>query len=401
MNSFASYFCSIKKRFNWSTYIGYLIFLVAIVVCVTIAQIGLFNRSTLSLLTQIGYTIIAVISLSLVVGFLGELSLGHAAFMSIGAICGTLLRQSSWLAPLSESSPLLTLLIACVFGAIIAGIFGFVISLPALRLKGDYLAIVTLAFGEITKTIFQQIDFFGGAIGLKNKYSYDIYTLFIIVFIFAFLFIILVKNLLDSKHGRAITAIRDNEIAAKCAGINVTFYKIFVFVLSACIAGVAGVFYGASVNTIQASTFNYNYSINSILVMVIIGGMGSINGGVVAATIVTILDVKLQTKYLTGDLAAYKDMAYALILIIVIIYRNAPFLANFREKYNFTKLICLIKKGFKIKPSAKEEAKIKHYNADWSKVPTKIDMNAVLSAGMDEQNPLNTVEVEGDAMNEQ
>lgn len=385
------YFTSIQKRFKLKNYLVYIGFIIFLAITIPLSLTGNLKASTAFLFEQISYTIIAVISLSLVVGFLGELSLGHAAFMSLGAFIGMYF-QKAFLTPLFDVFPFGSLVISMIIGGLVAGIFGFIIGLPALRLKGDYLAIVTLAFGEIVKVVFQNIDAFGGAIGFNNKhYRYNYTYLFIIGMVVALLAIILIKNLLKSKHGRAIMAIRDNEIAAKAMGINVTYYKLLVFVISAALAGVAGVLFGASKNQIAASTFDYNYSINNILVMVVIGGMGSIDGSIISAVIVTIINVKLQTIF-TGNLAAVKNIIYALILILIVVYNNAPALKHFRNKYNLRNLFKAIKdfvlyKIFKkkktIKDIEREQADEKNYGADWSVVPTKIEMDAIVSTDIE------------------
>ena len=168
---------------------------------------------------------------------------------------------------------------------VVAAVFGFIIGLPALRLKGDYLAIATLAFGEIVRCIFKNLPFFGGAMGMSTK-LYDGNTLFIIAFITLLFVVFCCQNLINSKHGRAVVAIRDNEIAAKAMGINVTYYKLLIFMVAAFFAGMAGVLYGATIGTIRQETFSYNYSIE-ILVMVVLGGMGSINGSLIAAAVIT------------------------------------------------------------------------------------------------------------------
>lgn len=373
------------RKFKFKRYLIYYAFALFLIIFGTLSVTVGLKRSTTMLFEQIGYTMIAVISLSLVVGFLGELSLGHAGFMSIGAVLGIYIQQTLF-SGLAQSAPLISLIITMIIGGLIAAVFGFLIGLPALRLKGDYLAIVTLAFGEIVKIIFQNIPSLGGAIGLSNEYRYNKKTLFIVIIFVAFLVLVLVKNLLKSKFGRNIMSIRDNEIASRAMGINVTFYKLMVFVLSAFLAGVAGVLYGASVNTVTSSTFGYNYSINNILVMVVIGGMGNINGSVFSAIIVTFIDIKLGTN-LAGNLALIKPIIFALILILIVIYNNAPGLKNFREKYNLHNLYIFIKKKLKRLFFKTEELKNdpsiqKDFNADWSKIPTKIEMNTIVSTDL-------------------
>jgi len=254
-------------------------------------------------------------------------------------------------------------------------VFGFIIGLPALRLKGDYLAIVTLAFGEIVRNVFKNLKLFGGAMGMQTyKISYDQKKLYIVSFIVVLVVLFLVQNLIRSKHGRAITAIRDNEIAAHAMGINVTYYKLFVFVVAAFFAGVAGVMYGHQVSLITQDTFSYNYSIE-ILVMVVLGGMGSITGSIVAATLITYINFVLQNQ-LSGDLAALKLLIYAIILILVVVFSNAPALKPLREKFNF--------KAFmrKITKAHKKPGNISDDEAEWNRVETKIKMDELLSVDM-------------------
>ena len=339
---------------------------------------GRMDSSLLFLLEKVAISIILAVSLSMVVGFLGELSLGHAGFMCVGAYLGG--KVAVLLEPALGNGPL-TLLIALVVGAVVAAACGVVIGIPALRLRGDYLAIVTLAFGEIVKSLFQNTSdaTFGGALGLDTP-RYDKRYLFIFAFILVLATLAVVQNFMRSKHGRAVTAIRDNEIAAKATGINVTKYKLLAFILSATFAGVAGVLYSFSNYTVQSSKFGYNYSIE-ILVMVVLGGMGSVNGSIIAATLITFLNTKLAT-ILTGDLAVLQNLFYALILIVIVVYNNAPALKNFRNKYNAG---ALVKKLLKPKH---DPSNIKDDAAKWDVVPTKIEMNEILSVDMVPQDKL-------------
>ena len=339
---------------------------------------GRMDSSLLFLLEKTAISIILAVSLSMVVGFLGELSLGHAGFMCVGAYLGG--KVAVLLEPALGNGPL-TLLISLVVGAVVAAACGVVIGIPALRLRGDYLAIVTLAFGEIVKSLFQNTSdaTFGGALGLDTP-RYDKRYLFIFAFILVLATLAVVQNFMRSKHGRAVTAIRDNEIAAKATGINVTKYKLLAFILSATFAGVAGVLYSFSNYTVQSSKFGYNYSIE-ILVMVVLGGMGSINGSIIAATLITFLNTKLAT-ILTGDLAVLQNLFYALILIVIVVYNNAPALKNFRNKYNAG---ALVKKLLKPKH---DPSNIKDDAAKWDVVPTKIEMNEILSVDMVSQDKL-------------
>lgn len=367
---------SLYTKIKWKYYVNYIaIGLVAIVLTV-ITMSGGIKQSNLFLLEKITMNVTLAVSLSLVVGFLGELSLGHAGFMCVGAYLGGLTSMLIGNSGIIEGNGVLSFVISMVVGAVAAGICGFIIGLPALRLRGDYLAIVTLAFGEIVKTVFQNVTFeiggktVGGPIGIRTP-RFDKQYLFIIGFIIVLLTIAVIQNLIRSKHGRAITAIRDNEIAARATGINVTKYKLVGFVISAVFAGVAGVMYSFANSNVSAAMFDYNKSIE-ILVMVVLGGMGNITGSIISAAFITFLDVKLQSV-LTGDLAVLNDMIYALILILVVIYNNAPALRGFREKYNARRLIGRFFAGFRNKHGYSDD------EGKWDRVPTKIDMDEVLS----------------------
>ena len=289
--------------------------------------------------------------------------------MCVGAYIGG--KVASLLVP-TLGNGILTFLVALLVGAAVAAVCGIIIGIPALRLRGDYLAIVTLAFGEIVKSIFQNTSdaTFGGALGL-NTPRFDKKYLFIIAFVLVLVTLAVVQNFIRSKHGRAVTAIRDNEIAAKASGINVTKYKLLAFIMSATFAGIAGVLYSYSNYTVQSAKFGYNYSIE-ILVMVVLGGMGNINGSIIAAALITFLNTKLATV-LTGDLAVLQNLLYALILILIVIYNNAPALKSFRDRYN---LNVLMKKLFRRKG---DPAHVEDDAAKWDVVPTKIEMNEVLS----------------------
>ena len=364
------------KNLKLRHYINYIVIgLMTLVLSIITFTGGRFDNSMLFLLEKVAISIILAVSLSLVVGFLGELSLGHAGFMCVGAYLGG--KVASLLVP-SLGNGVLALIIALVVGCAAAAFCGVIIGIPALRLRGDYLAIVTLAFGEIVKSLFQNSsdESFGGSLGLETP-RFDKSYLFIIAFVLVLLTLAIVQNLIRSKHGRAITAIRDNEIAARASGINVTKYKLLAFILSAAFAGIAGVLYSYSNYTVQSMKFGYNYSIE-ILVMVVLGGMGSINGSIIAAALITYLNTKLAT-ILTGDLAVLQNLLYALILIVIIIYNNAPALKGFRDKYNIGVL------AEKIIKQHRDPAHVKDDKAKWDVVPTKISMDEILSVDMNPQ----------------
>ena len=358
------------KKVKWNNYLNYIAVGIVALVFSGLTFAGALPQSTLYLLERVTMSIILAVSLSLVVGFLGELSLGHAGFMCIGAYFGgkiaTLLDGAG-----IDGKSIPNFLISLLVGAAIAGVFGFVIGLPALRLKGDYLAIVTLAFGEIVRTVFENTsdESFGGPMGLRTP-RFDKQYLFVIGFVLVLITLFVIQNLIRSKHGRAITTIRDNEIAAKSIGINVTKYKLVGFIISAAFAGVAGVFYSVANSTVTASVFDYNYSIE-ILVMVVLGGMGNISGSIIAATAITFINNELQ-NVLTGDMAVMKDVVYALILICIVIYNNAIGLKSFREKYNLKRLINRF-------ISKRDPSYHTDDDARWDLIPTKIRMDELLS----------------------
>ena len=361
-------------KFKINHYINYIVIgaLTLVLGGMTLAG-NRFDNSLLFLLEKMAISIILAVSLSLVVSFLGELSLGHAGFMCVGAYLSG--KVASLLVP-ALGNGLAAFAIALVVGAAAAALCGVIIGIPALRLRGDYLAIVTLAFGEIVKTLFQNTsdESFGGTLGLDTP-RYDKKYLFIIAFVLVLVTLAVVQNFIRSKHGRAVTAIRDNEIAAKATGINVTKYKLIAFTTSAALAGVAGVLYSYSNYTVQSAKFDYNYSIE-ILVMVVLGGMGSINGSIIAATLITWLNTWLPTV-LTGEMAVLQNLLYAMILIVIVIYNNAPALKGFRDKYNLSVLVDKFRR--------KDPALVSDDKAKWDVVPTKISMDEILSIDLTPQ----------------
>lgn len=365
------------KNIKWKQYIVYL--LLVAVAC----YFGVFglqktlNRSTTILLEKAAVAMILAVSLNLVVGFLGELSLGHAGFMCVGAYLGakTAVDLTALLGP---GNDFLVLLICLLVGGVAAAVCGVIIGLPALRLRGDYLAIVTLAFGEIVRSLFENLpdEMFGGSLG-QQTVRYDRYQLFVIGFVLVIITLAVIQNLIRSKHGRAVTSIRDSEIAAHACGINVTKYKLLVFTISAFFAGIAGVLFSFTQNKVQPTTFDYNYSIE-ILVMVVLGGMGSLNGSLLAAVLITYLNEQLQIV-LTGDLAVLRGLLYALVMILLVIYRNAPALKGFREKWNLKRLVGKLQKH--------DPSKVHDDEAKWDRVPTKIMVDEVLSVDIQTSSP--------------
>lgn len=363
-----SYFRKVAQNFKWKHYLNYAVIAAFLILTAILWSTGAMKRSTATLLTQIAYSIILAVSLNIVVGFLGELSLGHAGFMCAGAYIGTFF-YNALIAVIPVK--LLCLLLAIVVGGLVAAVLGLLIGLPALRLKGDYLAIVTLAFNVIVCDLFRNIPLFGGGMGLANKKPYG-YSLFIVAFVMVILTLIVLQNFIRSKHGRALTAIRDNEIAARAMGINVTYYKLFAFTIAAFFAGVAGVLYGAAISPVKYSNFTYNYSIE-ILVMVVLGSIGSINGSILAAAFITFLN-QMLTKHLPGDLAALKYLVYALILILTIIFNNAPAMRGVRERISPKRLLARFRR--------RKESDAVDDSASWDRIPTKIPMDELLSVDL-------------------
>lgn len=305
-----------KKMLNKKNIFTALFALAVYGVLFALAQAGALSRHFQSLLVPVGVNIILAVSLNLTVGFLGELTLGHAGFMSVGAYAGCLFTLNSTL-PMAIKFPL-----GMLVGGLVAALFGVIIGIPALRLKGDYLAIVTLAFGEIIRSVVTNLSFTGGAGGLKKIEKASTFT---IVFIVAAITVVIISNLVKSRHGRAICAIRDNVIAAESAGINVVYYKLLAFTVAAFFAGVAGVLYGHNLGILKPDTFDFNKSIE-ILVIVVLGGMGSIRGSILSAIIVTVLPEVLR------GMEDYRMLAYAIVLIAIMLLNASPRFAALKNR---------------------------------------------------------------------
>jgi branched-chain amino acid transport system permease protein len=299
---------------------------------------GAMRRSLKGQLVPICVYIVMAISLNLVVGISGELSLGHAGFMSIGAFSGII--AAAWLNALFNiESELLRLILAMVVGGVFAGIAGVLIGIPVLRLRGDYLAIVTLAFGEIIRNVLNCLYFsldgkrlivsfnnpnIPGTIlvnGPAGATVSDKIATFPMGFALIIFTLIVVMNLINSRSGRAIMATRDNRIAAEAMGINVTKYKMMAFVTAAVLAGMAGALYGLNFSTVAASKFKLDTSI-LVLVFVVLGGIGNIWGSIIAATLLTVLPELLRT------FADYRMLVYAIVLILVMLVTNNPMLRS-------------------------------------------------------------------------
>ncbi len=323
------------SKFTRTNIQSYGIIILAFVILYPMLSAGMINNSISGQLVPICAYIVMAISLNLTVGFLGELSLGHAGFMSVGAFSGVITVACMKGAGLPEP---LMLLAAIIVGGIFAGIAGLIIGIPVIRLRGDYLAIVTLAFGEIIKNIincvYVGVDSSGlhismtsaealgvaasdvvlkgpqGAVGIEKIATFGSGILLILFSLFV------VLNLINSKTGRAVTAIRDNRIAAESVGINITKYKLTAFIISAVIAGMAGALYAMNFSTIAAKKFDFNTSI-LILVFVVLGGMGNIPGSIIATTLLYMLPELLR------EFSDYRMLIYAVVLIAVMLATNS------------------------------------------------------------------------------
>jgi len=330
-----------KKTFR-SNLITYALVIVAFIICQLAVEGTIdgfkMSRSLKGQLVPICVYIVMAVSLNLTVGISGELSLGHAGFMSVGAFSGIVM--SSWLANAfqMDNEPL-RLLLAMVTGGVVAGIAGVLIGIPVLRLRGDYLAIVTLAFGEIIRNVMNCLYFsLDGSrlyMGFNNPNlpgklvvngptgatGVDKISTFVMGFALIMFTLFVVLNLIKSRSGRAIMAIRDNRIAAESMGINVTKYKMMAFVTSAALAGMAGALYGLNYSTVTAAKFRFDTSI-LVLVFVVLGGIGNIRGSIIAATVLTILPEVLRA------FSNYRMLVYAIVLIVVMLATNSPLLKN-------------------------------------------------------------------------
>ena len=323
-----------------------------------IIQIMIYTDNISSLMKGLlvpvcAYAILAV-SLNLTVGILGELSLGHAGFMCVGAFASAFFTIC-----MKDVIPVtgVRFTLALLIGAASAAVFGVLIGIPVLRLRGDYLAIVTLAFGEIIKN-FMNILFIGrdsqglhfstkdsvalglepdgvvllkGPQGITGTSKDSTFTIGIILLLIT-LFIVL--RLIQSRDGRAIKAIRDNRIAAESIGINITKYKLMAFAISAGLAGIGGVLYAHNLSTLTATSKNFGYNMSiMILVFVVLGGIGNIRGSVIAAAVLTVLPELLRS------LSDYRMLIYAIVLIVMMLFNWSPAALEFRERYSLKRLL--------------------------------------------------------------
>ncbi|KYM41565.1 branched-chain amino acid ABC transporter permease [Fusobacterium necrophorum] len=317
-----------SKKINYI--ISFLLLFLVYLMMTLLLHSSMFSRYQISVIILICINIILAVSLNITVGCLGQITIGHAGFMSVGAYTAALFSKSALVAGVPG------FLIALILGGIVSGIIGVIIGIPALRLNGDYLAIITLAFGEIIRVFIEYFDFTGGAQGLRGIPKFNNFDLIYWIMVFS---VILMFSLMTSRHGRAILAIREDEIASSASGINTTYYKTFAFTLSAIFAGIAGGIYAHNLGVLGAKQFDYNYSIN-ILVMVVLGGMSSFTGSIIAAIVLTLLPEVLR------EFSDYRMIAYAVILIFMMIFRPKGLLG--REEFRLSVALIWCKNKLKM-----------------------------------------------------
>ena len=285
---------------------------------------GQLNPFYVNMILLISINIILAVSLHLIIGITGQFSIGHAGFLAVGAYASAIITMKLglpfWLAILT--------------GGIAAALSGLVIGIPTLRLRGDYLAIATLGFGEIVRIILLNVDYVGGASGMQVSHM----ATWPWVFFSMLLTILAIRNFTYSRHGRACLSVREDEIAADAMGINTTYYKVAAFIIGAFFAGVAGSLYAHNFYIIQPSNFGFLKSID-ILIYVVLGGLGSLSGSVLSAVFLTIVSTFLQ------DYPETRMILYSLVLIIMMIYRPQGLMGT-KELTSF----------FKKKPVIKEES---------------------------------------------
>ena len=322
------------KKHTLASYLVNFVAVAAVYILITaLMNGGVISRQYQGVLVFACINCILAVSLNLTTGFLGEIALGHAGFMSIGAYTGALITK----ADLLPGTP--GLLLGMLAGGLVAVIFALFIGLPVLRLKGDYLAIVTLGFGEIIRVIVEALPFTGGAKGLTGIPRLTNFTIayWVMVAVIAILF-----AFIRSRHGRAIIAISQDDIASEAAGIPNTYYKTLAFTIAAFFAGVAGCLFANYMGILGAKTFNFLKSID-ILVIVVLGGMGSFTGSIVAAFGLTLLPELLR------GFDQYRMLVYSIALILMMMFRPSGLMGGY--EFSLTRLI------YKLKPKRKEATK--------------------------------------------
>ncbi len=300
-------------------FIYFIIILATYFVLVGGMALGYINSYISGIIVSIIINVIMAVSLAFVTGYLGELVLGHAGFMAVGAYTAAIITIHLEL-PMYIEFP-----IALICGGILAGLIGIIIGIPALRLRGDYLGIITLGFGEIIRIVLNNLKITNGARGLSGVPSYSTFS---IAFFIAVLVIVVLYKIIHSRTGRAVVAIRDNEIATDCVGISTFYYKTFAFALAAFFAGIAGGLYAHYHTVLIPSSFDFMQSIE-ILIIVVLGGMGNLVGTIIAAVVLGILNELLRS------FAEYRMIAYSLVLIFIMVSKakgGIPYVRSIKYK---------------------------------------------------------------------
>ena len=288
------------------------------ILIITLTNAKLINSYYQGILMLVCINIILAVSLNITTGFLGQIALGHAGFMSVGAYAAALFTKSSGLPQYPK------FFIGLILGGIMAAILGLLVGIPALRLKGDYLAIITLGFGEIIRVIIENFKFTGGAMGLR---SIPRLSTFSVTYWVMSISVVLLYAFIRSRHGRAIVAISQDDIASESSGINNTYYKTLAFTIAAFFAGVAGGVYAHYMTILGAKSFDFLRSIE-IMVIVVLGGMGSITGSIIAAIILTILPEALR------GFSMYRMLIYSLALILIMIFKPSGLFGGYEFSLN-------------------------------------------------------------------
>ncbi len=315
------------KRFNRKKIISFFGLILLYLLVRILSNIGIIDSYLQLNITIIGINIILAVGLNLITGFTGQFSLGHAAFMSIGAYTSAILT-----AKLGQP-----FILAILVSGITAALAGIIIGIPTLRLKGDYLAIATLGFGEIIRIIALNIDYIGGAIGFNDIPQYTNWNW---VFFMTVASVVLINHFNNSYHGRACVAIKEDEIAAEAMGVNTTYYKVLAFTIGAFFAGIAGSLYANYFYFIKPDSFGFMKSID-ILVIVVFGGMGSIAGSILGAIILSIISLFLQ------NIPELRMVIYSLILFGIMIYRPTGLIG--KQKFNLSRMEAELNVGIKSK----------------------------------------------------
>lgn len=299
-----------KNSYKFKKILPFIISIVVIGIVYLLCSVNIISRYNQGILTSICINVVLVASLNLTAGYLGQLTLGHAGFMSIGAYSAALLTKD-----ILAAMPIqISFWVALLISGLVAALFGALVAIACLRLKGDYLAIITLAFGEIIRNILTNINIVGGAKGYMGISRFVSFPLSLSV---AIVCVGIIYLMIHSQQGRYIKAIAVDEIASASSGVHTQYYKVATFVIAAFFAGVAGCLYAHYMGNLAPKVFDYNMSIK-LLVMVVLGGMGNLFGGVMATIVLTALPEMLRA------VSDYQMLAYSLVLIIIMLAKHSP-----------------------------------------------------------------------------